>query len=100
MDYFLLYRDEIIRFLEGGGTVAWGVVPTTSFTGKETVSDLKVQLEKGLDRLYEWGIKRKEATERSIITPACGLGTMDPHKAEKVLELLASLSNIVFEAAR
>ena len=100
MDYFLLYRDEIIRFLEGGGTVAWGVVPTTSFTGKETVSDLKAQLEKGLDRLYEWGIKRNEATERSIITPACGLGTMDPHKAEKVLELLASLSNIVFEAAR
>lgn len=100
MDYFLLYRDEIIRFLEGGGTVAWGVVPTTSFTGKEAVSDLKAQLEKGLDRLYEWGIKRDKATERSIITSACGLGTLEPQKAEKVLELLSSLSNIVFEAAR
>jgi len=100
MDYFLLYRDEIIRFLEGGGTVAWGVVPTTAFTGKETVSDLRTQLEKGLERLYEWGIRRNKATERSIITPACGLGTLDLHNAENILELLSSLSHIVFEAAR
>ena len=99
MDYFLLYRDEIIRFLEDGGTVAWGVIPTTSFTGKETVADLKTQLEKGFDRLYEWGIERDRIKERSIITPACGLGTLEPHKAEKAMELLSSLSAIVFEAA-
>ncbi|MBW1673363.1 MAG: hypothetical protein JRJ45_06905, partial [Deltaproteobacteria bacterium] len=58
MDYFLLYRQEIIKFLENGGTVAWGVVPTTSFTGEETLDGLKMQLEKGLNTLYEWGIDR------------------------------------------
>jgi hypothetical protein len=99
MDYFLLYRDEIIQFVDDGGTVAWGVIPTTSFTGKEAVTELKAQLEKGLDRLYEWGIKRDRITERSIITPACGLGTLEPQKAEKVLELLSSLSNLFFEIA-
>lgn len=99
LDYFLLYRDEIIEFLEGGGTVAWGVIPTASFTGKEAVIDLRTQLKKGLDRLFEWGIKRDKIAKRSIITPACGLGTLEPHKAEKVLKLLSSLSNIVLESA-
>ncbi|UCH00013.1 MAG: hypothetical protein JSU78_06170 [Deltaproteobacteria bacterium] len=95
MDYFLLYRTEIVKFLEERGTVAWGVVPTTSFSGKETVSDLRAQLEKGLDRFYEWGINRGTVAERSIITPACGLGAVTPHKAERILGLLSSLSAIM-----
>jgi hypothetical protein len=95
MDYFLLYRTEIIKFLEERGTIAWGVVPTTSFSGKETVSDLRVQLEKGLDRFYEWGINRGTVAERSIITPACGLGAVTPDKAERILGLLSSLSAIM-----
>jgi len=97
MDYFLLYRKEIIKFLEDGGTIAWGVVPTTSFSGKETVSDLKMKLEKGLNRFYEWGISKNTVAARSIITPACGLGTVEPDKAEKILELLSSLSAIMSE---
>jgi len=97
LDYFLLYRKEIIKFLKDGGTIAWGVVPTTSFSGKETVSDLKIQLEKGLNRFCEWGIDRNTVAARSIITPACGLGTLEPDKAERILELLSSLSAIMSE---
>ena len=95
MDYFLLYREEILKFLENGGTVAWGVVPTTSFTGEETLDGLKMQLEKGLNKFYEWGIDRNIVAERSIITPACGVGTIDPDKAERILELLSGLSSIM-----
>ena len=100
MDYFLLYRREIIQFIENGGTVAWGVVPTSSFTGEETLDGLKMQLEKGLNTLYEWGIDRNTVAERSIITPACGVGTIDPNKAEKILELLSGLSRIMSKAKR
>jgi len=100
MDYFLLYRDEIVRFLEEGGTIAWGAVPTTSFSGKETLSDLKIQLEKGLDRLHEWGIEKDVVAERSLITPACGLGSLEPDKAERIMELLSSLSDIMSELLR
>jgi len=95
MDYFLLYKKEIVEFLQDGGTIAWGVVPTTSFGGEETVSDLKVQLEKGLNRFCEWGIDRSTVGERSIITPSCGLGAIEPDKAEKILKLLSSLSAIM-----
>jgi len=97
MDYFLLYREEILKFLANGGTVAWGVVPTTSFTGEETLDGLKMQLEKGLNKFYEWGIDRNTAAERSIITPACGVGTIDPDKAERILGLLSGLSSIMSE---
>jgi hypothetical protein len=100
MDYFLLYKREIIKFLENGGTVAWGVVPTTSFTGEETLDGLKMQLEKGLNTFYEWGIDRNTAAERSIITPACGVGAIDPDKAERILELLSGLSSIMSEIKR
>jgi len=95
MDYFLLYRKEIVRFLEDGGTIAWGVVLTSSFSGEETASDLKMQLEKGLNRFCEWGIDRSTLGERSIITPSCGLGAIQPDKAERILELVSSLSAIM-----
>ena len=100
MDYFLLYRDEIVRFLEEGGTIAWGAVPTASFSGKETLNDLKIQLEKGLNRLHEWGIKKGVVAERSLITPACGLGSLEPDKAERIMDLLSSLSGIMSELPR
>jgi len=97
MDYFLLYRKEIVKFLEDGGTIAWGVVPTTSFRGEETVSDFKMQLQKGLSRFCEWGIDRSTVGERSLITSACGLGALEPDKAERILELVSDLSAVMSE---
>lgn len=97
IDYFLLYRNEIAKFLEDCGTVAWGAVPTTSFSGEETVRDLKIRLEKGLNTFCEWGIDKATVAGRSIITPACGLGTVKPDEAEKILELLSGLSAAMSE---
>jgi len=97
MDYFMLYRKEIVRFLEDCGTVAWGAVPTVSFSGNESVNDLKTRLEKGVNQFCEWGISKSTVAERSIITPACGLGAVSPDKAERILELLSSLSAIMSE---
>ena len=31
MDHFLLYEKEIERFFNGGGSIAWGIVPTSGF---------------------------------------------------------------------
>lgn len=99
MDYFLLYRKEIVKFLEDCGTLAWGAVPTASFSGRETVRDLRLRLEKGLNRFYEWGIERSAVAERSIITPACGLGTVSTANAEKICEPLSNLSAMMSELA-
>jgi methionine synthase II (cobalamin-independent) len=92
MDYFLLYPDEITHFLRGGGVIAWGIVPTYTFTGQESVEGLFSKLQEGLNRCYEWGLDPKTLIAGSILTPACGMGTMEQTSANKVLHLLSSLS--------
>ncbi|MBN1847424.1 MAG: hypothetical protein JW932_02445 [Deltaproteobacteria bacterium] len=92
MDYFLLYPEDITRFIQNGGTIAWGIVPTSDFSGNETIEGLFAKLKQGLARLYEWGLEPVTIANQSLLTPACGLGTMDPVDSEKVLNLLSGLS--------
>jgi len=92
MDYFLLYPEHIMKFLKGGGSVAWGIVPTLEFTGEETVEGLYSRLEEGLKRLQGFGLEPDVLTERSILTPACGMGTMEKDSSERAFELLSMLS--------
>jgi methionine synthase II (cobalamin-independent) len=97
LDYFLLYPEEIARFLKRGGAIAWGIVPTADFTGKEMVEGLASRLEQGLRRLCELGIDSETLTGSSLLTPACGMGSMEQAFAEKTLELLHMLSKKLSE---
>jgi hypothetical protein len=92
MDYFFLYPDAISRFINSGGSIAWGIVPTSDFKGIETVEELRVKLEQGVTRLKEIGLDPDLIARRSLITPACGMGTMDERSSNRVLELLSLLS--------
>ncbi len=98
MDYFLLYPQEIARFIQNGGTIAWGIVPTAEFTGMETVEGLYLKLEAGLSRLNEQGVDPGILAENSILTPACGMGSMEPSSSDRVLELLSELTKRVRQA--
>lgn len=92
MEYFLLYPEEISRFLNQGGAIAWGIVPTADFSGQETVDDLFEKLKQGLNTIQGWGLPSEILARQSILTPACGMGSMEQPASEKVLDLLASLS--------
>jgi len=91
MDHFLLYEDDIVRFIEVGGAIAWGIVPTSGFRGDESVDDLLLRLEKGLKRISQWGVNADLIAQRSILTPACGMGTMTPDAAWAAMGLLSRL---------
>jgi methionine synthase II (cobalamin-independent) len=92
LDHFLLYPKEIVRFLQSGGTIAWGIVPTANFTGKESVQGLFSRLEQALNRICEWGLDRETVTRNAILTPACGMGTMEEASADRALSLLSKLA--------
>jgi hypothetical protein len=93
MEYFLLYPDDISRFIgDNGGTIAWGIVPTSDLTEAETVENLFSKLQTGINRLYEWGLDPELVAGNSILTPACGMGSMDPSLSDRVLNLLSGLS--------
>ena len=92
MDHFLLYKKEIERFFSGGGSIAWGIVPTSDFKDTVTVKELSLKLEKGFKMLEKIGISRDTIIRRSILTPACGMGTMSQDMARKAISLLSDLS--------
>ena len=92
MEYFFLYPKEINRFFREGGSIAWGIVPTFDFTGQETLEGLHAKLETGLNSLNELGFDPETIKAGSILTPSCGMGTMEQADSNKVLDLLSNLS--------
>lgn len=92
MNTFLLYPEALSRFLEKGGIIAWGIVPTSEYSETITIDELSSRLVKGLEHLKKTGFSAETLSKQSMITPSCGMGTMEPSSAQGVLELLAKLS--------
>jgi methionine synthase II (cobalamin-independent) len=93
MDKVQLYPSQIGKFLERGGALAWGIVPTVDFIGTETVKALVAKLEDGITRLEASGIPRQLILRQSIITPSCGLGSLTMEHAEAILKLTREASD-------
>ncbi len=89
LDHFLLYKNDISNFLERGGYIAWGIVPTDKFSKDITVFQLKKQLLEAWNRICDGNIGR--IIQSSILTPSCGLGTMKEPDAILAMEILNSL---------
>ncbi len=88
----------VSSFLEAGGWIAWGAVPTVAPVGQhaglywKTLSAQWCELvQKGADPVL---IRR-----RSLITPHCGLGEHEIDQAEHVLRLCAKVAASLQEQA-
>lgn len=92
MDKFLLYAENIKNFLARGGIICWGIVPTQQWSGRETADFLLKRLENGIDILVKKGIGRELLLNNLMLSPACGLGSLEPQKAEGIFRLLADIS--------
>jgi hypothetical protein len=87
-EHFALYPDAVRSFLDRGGRIAWGIIPTLNFTGEETADGLARRLQEAWNLLAGKGIDLDLIRERSLITPACGLGPISPEDGERILALL------------
>jgi hypothetical protein len=92
LERFSLYPEAVQDFLSRGGVLAWGILPTSEFTGRETVEILGEKLEAGFRLLASKGISEETLRERCLLTPSCGMGLMSLGDAEKAMGLLAELS--------
>jgi len=92
-----LYPDEIKAYLDRGGILAWGVVPTnpTERIRSEDASSLKEKLLEGFAQLEEKGIPRRTLLEQALITPSCGTGPMEPEDSKKVFKELAEVGKML-----
>ena len=88
MKEFALYTDEVKTFLANGGTIAWGIVPSSDAIDAETDKTIVGKLKAALKVLADKGIDKGAIS--SLITPSCGVGSMDELRAKKVLRLTRS----------
>jgi hypothetical protein len=86
------------RFLEDGGRVAWGAVPTDGPIA--TTSDRAWRLLSEVwCELVNRGCDPVELRQRSLITPACGLGLHSTPVADDVVRLTREIGRRVSEQA-
>jgi len=87
-----LYPEEVHAFLERGGMIAWGIVPTSKDVMKETTESLVDRLHGAMNLLVRKGIPFEKILAASLITPSCGTGTLSPDLAERIFALTAAVS--------
>ncbi|PWL80857.1 hypothetical protein DBY21_00550 [Candidatus Gastranaerophilales bacterium] len=89
-----LFSTKLDKFLQNGGKIAWGIVPTLDKKALEkiTLSDLEQKFHNAIKYLTKKGIDEKLVIENSMITPSCGAGVLTVELAEKAMDLTKELS--------
>ena len=98
---FALYAEDVRRFIDAGGIVAWGIVPTANpeDIDRETVERLYERWQRYLAALEAIGISRPRLQRQSLITPSCGMGSLDIERVHHILKLTRGLSDRLRTAA-
>ncbi|MFH2013198.1 MAG: hypothetical protein ABIJ37_10970 [Pseudomonadota bacterium] len=94
-DNLLIYEKELKGFIEQGGIMAWGVVPThdPNLLSQETADSLLSKWKNSIEKLTAKGIKFERLLKQSLITPSCGAGSLSTELAEKTLALTREVSD-------
>uniref|UniRef100_A0A7C4AK15 Methionine synthase n=1 Tax=Thermodesulfovibrio aggregans TaxID=86166 RepID=A0A7C4AK15_9BACT len=87
-DFFKIYKEEIAEFVNSGGYIAWGFVPTT-----DNLKELKDEeiINQALKKIGEISKDVPLINKNSLITPSCGMGSLQITDSERVCKLLRSL---------
>jgi len=101
LDNLALYPAELRQFLDRGGLVAWGLVPTNEDIFSTSPQKLVEKFILGLELICSKAAARGVTistdvlSSRSMITPACGLGSTTPEIADEVLAILTKTSHLL-----
>ena len=87
-----LYPEQVKGFLEKGGVLSFGIVPTSDKILSETPESMVKKLNQCMDHLASKGISRSLIFDRCLLTPSCGTGSLSVEVAEKVMNDLAEVS--------
>jgi methionine synthase II (cobalamin-independent) len=86
------YPGPIRDYLERGGVLAWGIVPTSAKIAAETPETLLKRLRLAVDNLAGKGVPKELIWEKCLVTPSCGTGSLPVDLAEKVFAHLGEVS--------
>jgi len=91
----IINYPSLIEFLDKGGMISWGIVPTyTEILEQETIDSLEERLETFWEDLSQKGVDRERLLRQSLLAPAtCNLMNPDKEKTvEMAFEILKDLS--------
>jgi methionine synthase II (cobalamin-independent) len=94
-DGFMLYPDQINKFLGQNKYIAWGIIPTKEEKiFSETPESLFAKLKNQQQILAGKGVDINNLEKNAIITPSCGTGSLSESASEKAIELLVKVSGL------
>ena len=91
-DKLILYPKDIMRFIDRGGFLAFGIVPTSVYRDDITEEVLYEHFVSILGTLEGKGLPRDLLLRSSLFTPSCGMGPLPDLKAKRIMEMTTALS--------
>ncbi|MGQ0823936.1 MAG: hypothetical protein ACT4OX_02705 [Actinomycetota bacterium] len=88
----------LTRFVDGGGWVAWGAVPTHGPIGEHPAPLWKALVDVWCE-LTRRGCDPVRLRNQALVAPACGLAGHGPSQAERAMLLARELGNMVRDQA-
>jgi hypothetical protein len=85
------YTAQLHQFVERGGVIAWGIVPTLDDPFGESVQSLHNRLDSLWNDLFPAPMIHRLPAQ-SMLTPACGAGLLTEERARRIYRLTAGLS--------
>ncbi|MEA3241475.1 MAG: hypothetical protein U9P37_07900 [Pseudomonadota bacterium] len=95
VDNLFLYQEDLFRFVERGGYLAWGIVPTSEAVLQESVDSLLQLFIFQVAKLEAMGFSRETVLEQSFITPSCGCGSLPVSWTKRILRMTAEVSSMI-----
>ncbi|HUK92710.1 MAG TPA: hypothetical protein VLU98_01590, partial [Methanomicrobiales archaeon] len=92
---FILYMDDIVRYMESGGVIAWGIVPSDpKVFGRESVDALTNRFLE-IRKMVTGHVDRKIFDAQSLVTPSCGIQLGTEGEAVAIMEAAAAVARRV-----
>lgn len=90
-----IFSNELEPYLQKGGIIAWGVVPTLDKEALEQtdIDKMIAKFDESIDYLLKKGINKTLLINQSLVTPSCGAGSLSVELAQKAMNLTNELSS-------
>lgn len=85
-----IYHEEFREFLERGGFLSWGIIPTSEAINSESPESIKICFDKGIKKLSH-NMPESLILSNMLLTPSCGTGSRTVEETLKVFSLLKGL---------
>jgi hypothetical protein len=87
-DTLLIYAEAVGAFLERGGRLAFGIVPTDDQIADVGEGQIADRLDEQVSALVARGLREDRVRRQALLTPSCGCGSRSEAETEKVFGLL------------